>query len=546
MHTSRIRRGVGGLSLMIFPAILWAQASAGPPLSARAQAAAALNAKGQYAEALKVVEEGMKANPKDAGIQLAKIDALLGLRRYREAAPLAVALGAAVPEAKYKAGLCAMGMGVPGSAVTMWSGLYADPVWGGRAYEGSVGALLAQGRESQAKALAERAVAELKPPSAALLSEALRLGVEGPLLEGALESAAKEDPAGAELLKLWKAASGRLYVEAASGAQPLVLAVKEKSEEVQTTSLQWGGGTYAPQASAPAGTTAVSSSTQGYGAGMSSGAGSEGGKTGTLSSLKRVVLQVSLNGAKAEPMVLSSREDAVFLTASRAKKLGLPPVARSTYVGPGAPSPVPCDVVLLQEVNVGGAIFKNVPAKVIDPKTDYWKETSGILPLWLLRHHAMLYDRRGGKLTLYPSGTAPEPLMGEGLFKLKSQWEGGAPYVAASLQGRDGTFLLMDLDLPSTYLDEGALPLLGLTVNATRYGRRQEVGLFGVYSYGVAEHAALGLGPATIDLAGVRASDVETGLAAWSFGALGRETLDLFQIFVDYPANVIALKGYGK
>lgn len=535
------------LSLMLVLACVVAMAQVSPPTpGASPTEGQKLVAQGNYSEGLAALDQELKADPQNTGLQLAKVDALMGLKRYRDAAPIALKLGSTSPEAKYKAALCALAMGFPANAAQMWGGLFGDVRWGAKAYEGAVQALLAQGREGDAKALVERALASLHPPSYELLRLAMMLRVKGAPMQAALQASAKGDPSCAELLALWTAAGGNMFEEAPPKAEPLVLAVKERSEEVQQSTLQWGGGTYSPQAAAPAGSTAVSSSSQGYGAGMRSTADTEGGKTGTSSNLRRVVLNVSIDGSKDEPMVFSSQGDTVFVTAAKAKSLNLSPVARSSYRGPGAPASTPCDVVLLKEFGVGGLVFKNVPAKVIDPRTDYWKTTAGIVPLWLFRHYALMYDRRGGKLTLYPPGTKPEALMGEGSFTLKTQWASGAPYVAADVQGRPDTFLMLELSLPSTYLSQDALPLLGLTVNIPRYGHRQEVGPFGWYSYGVAERATFGLGPAKIDLAAVRAAEAGTGLSDWSFGALGRETTDLFQIFVDYSSDVVAFKGYGK
>ncbi len=150
--------------------------------------------------------------------------------------------------------------------------------------------------------------------------------------------------------------------------------------------------------------------------------------------------------------------------------------------------------------------FKDVPALVMDEKTEFWKETGGILPLWLLREYGIHYDRRHGKLELLASGTSPDQVLDAGATRLNVLWLDRKPYVETRIQNKPMRHLLL--------------------ANA--------------------DNVALDLGTTRINLPTVHAADLCPDCGVECSGILGRNVLDLFDVYLDYRAGVLALKGYEK
>jgi tetratricopeptide (TPR) repeat protein len=545
MRPSTSRLVLHAVAGTLFPVLFAAQAAVGLSASSSAEEAQALNNRGQYAEALKAAEEGLKANPQDKGLVLAQVEALMGLGRYREAAPIALRMSSSDPRFRWESGMCAKAMGFYSNAVQMWAPLLDDPAWAPRAYQASVGALVAAGKSKEAKELLGKAFEVLPAPTKGLVEQALQTGGVKDL-GPKVQKMAQKDASLAGLAEYLKDAPGPLYEFSLAGQLPSTIPVKEKAEEVYASSLTWGGSIGSADIHATGPQAPAQSSTSGYGSGFRDSASSEGGRTGTMSSLRRSTVPVKINGGKDEAMVLSTATPFVFLSQGAVRRQNLKVLQGGEYVGMGAESPVPCGRLIIQELKAGPLTVKNVPAFVIDDKVDFWKETGGILPFWLLRDYGVLYDRRKGALTLYPSGTPPQSVLGEGAFPVKTAWMGGMLFTEAKLQDKPNCLCLLDISCPSTYLLAPKLGELNLSVNVPRYGHRYEVGLLGKFSYDVAEKATVGVGTASFDMAAIRALGHDNTLPPESYGIIGRDVLDLFKLYADFGSGKTALAPYGK
>lgn len=522
-------------------AVLWAiwacgsfgQAPAAGPGAATPESVRTLLDKGQFADALAAADGALKAGAADPALKLCQVDALLGLNRVMEARQVALTNLSAGPGFRFKAGICSARFGRMAEAADIWRPLYGDKDWAEPAYGESVAALLSVGKEREAKALLAEALQKVPGAPVSLLRLSLDLDPRAASARAALEKLKASAPQSAALWdtwsKLYDAAGGDLFQESLEGKLPATLSLKEKTERVETTALGGGsGGWY---------------QTQG---GVSDTTASEGGKTGTMTTHPRVVVDAKVNGEKVDPMMLDTSTDVVLIAPKTAKKLALSVLGPGEYYGLGLTSPIPSGWVLLKELRVGPLTFKNVPALVIDEKTEYWKETGGIIPLWLLRNYGLHYDRRRSKLELLPSGSAPDQVLGGGSFQMKSLWFDRRPYVEARIQNRPSSHLLLAANSPATYIEQRRVQELGVAVLAAKYGPQQARGFYNIITSQIAENVTLYLGPTRINLPTVHVADLCADCTVDCYGVLGRNILDLFDVYLDYPANVVAFKGYEK
>ncbi len=407
-------------------------------------------------------------------------------------------------------------MGMMPEAVRMWAALYANPQWGNLAYCSAATSLIAVGKEDEAKKLMDEALAKIPNPSVGLLLRYLQTHEKAEEGIKIAERLAQIDPANKadyESLRLVYAAvgSGPLNEVVPPEKLPAVVSLKEKSEIVDMSSLTWGGDS----------TASVSTSTS-------------------------VVVPVSFNGGKEKLMVLDSGSDAVLVSPDLVKELSLQPISTAEYIGMGYKGARPSNWVILKTVKLGSLTVKNVPAMVIDKKSDFWKDISGIIPIRLLKDFALLYDRRKGKLGLYPSGTKPEEAMGPGTFAVKSLWFGGRPYVATTIQNRPDAFCLLDTGSTKTFIASERVKELGIKLNSSRYESQQVLGLSGALQVGVADDVTLLLGSARIKMPAVHVTPVGSVEMLDCYGLLGRTVLDLFAMWFDYRTNTVAFRDYDK
>ncbi len=242
------------LALLVAAALLFAgavsaqQATPGTGKGPKAEQAKSLLDQGKDAEALALAEAGLKAAPWNPELGYCKIEALLGLGRYLDAARTSLQMAAknpGRPEFRFLAGESAYQMGMVPQAVRSWSALLEDKEWCEPACRRAVLALMATGKEAQAVDLIKKTVAGLDKPPVGLLRLELNLTTDVPdglALAGRL---IKEDPANKgeyeALRDLFKAAgSGSLFDEAPIKSLPVTIPIKEKSGFRDLSTLTWG------------------------------------------------------------------------------------------------------------------------------------------------------------------------------------------------------------------------------------------------------------------------------------------------------------------
>jgi hypothetical protein len=506
---------------------------------------------GKFAEALALTEPALRAEPSNPDIRMCQVDALLGLDRPVEARSLALSSVSMGPGFRYKAGVATANFGLPLPAIEIWKPLYADSGWAGLAYEGSVKGLLAIGKEAEAKALLAEALQKVSPPTVGLLKLSLTLDTAKASCLATLGRLKTVDPGNASkydaLANLYNASEGDLCQESFAGKLPVQIDLKEKSERTDTPTFNWGGS--GNSGSLPAETpsnSGVRSGTSGYGSGSKDKAGNEGAKTANLVSSGRVLVQAGINGAKLEPMVIDSSVSTLMLAPKYAQKLNIQRLAPGEYDGVGLASPVASDWVLVKELKVGPLTFRNVPALLIDPKTEYWNDTAGIIPMWMFRHYALHYDRRHNKLTLLAPGTSPDEAMGAGSVQLRTLWYGAVPYAETRIQNNPACYMKVSTIIFGTYVEDRRAAALGVVARVNQGGFLKERGLYNIFSSTVADNVTLDLGTARINLPTVLVADLSPDSDVICSGTLGRNILDLFDMYFDYSTATLSLKGYEK
>ncbi len=494
-----------------------------PPPPARTPGEQLVDQK-RYADGLATVEAELKTDPDNPALKLARVQALAGLSRYVEARTAAVQAMLAhptVPELRYWAGECSWMVGMTTQAITLWKPLAGDPTWGTVGVDRAVTALRALGKESEAKELALASLMKPGPASPALLRQALELdrSVENGLKY--VDILTQADPLNASdyrnLRKLYEqAGSGTLY-EIAPGLQlPATIPLKERSESQEFSSFA-----------------------NGYGGSFN---------TLSLTTAPRVVVPVAFSATSSmkEYMVLDTGSDTFMVTSALVKRLGLQPVATAEYVGLGHKGVQASNWVLVKELQVGPVAFRNVPAIVIEKGEDFWKETAGIVPLSALKDYGILYNRRKSTLRLYASGTRPEEaLASTGVMTAPFLWISGRPFAQVRIQEKSNLFCLLDTGLDKSLLDTRRANELGIKANV-KYKAQTITAMSGTFLANIANDAVICLGPAKLNMGTVFLADLPEGWGIITHGIIGRDVLDLFSIYIDYRANVLAFKGYDK
>jgi hypothetical protein len=452
----------------------------------------------------------------------AKVEALGGLGHFIEARSLAMQTlfsHKEWPEFRYQAGECSWNLGQAQQAVQAWTPLFSDPDWSGLAITKASRALRASGREDEAKQLVLGAVARQEKPAPVLLNEALDLDGTGPGCLKIIDKLIAADPQSKDdyenLRKLYSSiGDGKLLDESLSGSLPATIPLKERSEFQEFAALGMGG----------------------YNS-MSN--------TMTVSTTTSVVAPVSINGGGKEWMVLDSGANVFMVSPGVVKASGLAPVATAQYIGLGARGTRPSNWVVLRTLAIGPITLKNVPAIVIDKQTDFWKTVSGIIPMAALRDYGILYDRRHGKLTLYPPKTPPEAALGQGIVTIPSLWVFNRPYVSVKVNDKPNVFGMLDTGADRTMVDAEKAKELGVKVNV-KYGAQSFTGMSGSFLTGVANDTVIYLGPAKLTMGTVQVTRLGSGNGLTYSVIVGRDILDLYNIYFDPQAGICAFKGYDK
>ncbi len=478
--------------------------------------------KGDYSAALPLLEAELKAAPQSRDLLYAKVEALAGLGRFIEARSFAMQAmfsHPAWPEFRYQAGECSWNLGQAQQAVQAWTPLFSDPDWGGLAMAKASRALRASGREEEAKQLVLNAVAKQEKPSPVLLNEALELDRTGPGCIKIIDKLIAADPQSKDdyenLRKLYASiGDGKLLDESLSGSLPVTIPLKERSESIEFAALGMGG------YNSMSNTFSVDTSTS-------------------------VVAPVSINGGGKEWMVMDSGTTVFMVSPSVAKSNGLDPVATAQYIGLGVRGARPSNWVVIKTLSLGPLTLRDVPAKVIDKQTDFWKTTAGIFPMAALRNYGILYDRRHGKLTLYPPKTPAESALGEGLLKIPTLWVFNRPYFFVKVNDTPNVFGMLDTGAERTMIDAERAKEFGVKVNV-KYGSQTFTGMSGSFLTGVANDTTIYVGPAKFTMGTVQVTQLGSGNGLSYSVIVGRDILDLFNIYFDYHEGISAFKGYDR
>lgn len=526
--------------LMALTAFAWAQA---PPSRGRQ-----LLADKQYAQALPALEEELKASPGDRLLLAAKVDALMGLGRFKEAAEVAFPMGSRQPGMAFRAGTCLFQSGRTPQALMLWSSLRTDPEWAGPAYVQIVRALLATGREEEARTLTAEALANLPSPASDLWRWSLELDPSPDNARKALDhllasAGGDRDRWVSFRAMVDQAAPGHLWEEGAEGALPAELAVAERADQEDSYGLL-SPGPREPKGPAPSAMAYDNAEYTSLPPRVMAFSGA--GLPGDPLSLKRLVIPARVNGAGAS-LALDPTLDVLVIGSELAKKLGLAEGTPAAFWSPGVGMRKDGRWVLVKRVQVGPVTWQNLPAIVLpEGRANAWHHAEGALPLWLLRHCGLHWDRRGNRLVLLPSGTPPDRALGSGSFLVGSAWLEGRPFAAVVPGRSDPAFFLVDTASRSTILDSGHLGTLGFSRKVERFASQVERGSFGYFPTDTVEGVTLGVGSATITMSTAKAALLNPGGSSDAAGLLGRDVLDLFDLYIDYGAGIMALKGYSK
>ncbi len=501
-------------------------AQSSPPSSAPSKAepkkspGVALVDKGSYAEALPLLESELKTAPQSRDLLYAKVEALAGLGRFIEARSFAMQTMFSHPdwqEFRYQAGECSWNLGQAQQAIQAWTPLFPDPDWGGLAMARASRALRAMGREDDARRLVLDAVAKQEKPAPILLNEALDLDRTGPGCLKLIDKLIASDPDSKDdyqnLRKLYASiGDGKLMDSSLSASLPATIPLKERSESQEFAALGMGG---------------YNSMTN----------------TFSIDTSTSVVAPVSINGGGKEWMVLDSGSTVFMVSPAIAKSNNLEPVATAQYIGLGVRGTRPSNWVVLKTLSVGPLTLKNVPAIVIDKQTDFWKTTAGIIPMAALRDYGILYDRRHGKLTLYPPKTPAESALGENPLKIPTLWVFNRPYFFVKVNETPNVFGMLDTGADRTMVDAEKAKIFGVKINV-KYGSRTFTGMSGSFLTGVANDTAIYMGPAKFTMGTVQVTKLGSGNGLSYSVIVGRDILDLFNIYFDYQGGICAFKGY--
>ncbi|MEJ2368610.1 MAG: aspartyl protease family protein [Acidobacteriota bacterium] len=508
---------VSAVPLFVALLVLGSPSPQSGPQKSKDQSIEQLMDSNQYDLALQKVREELKRNPGNLDYKSLEIRAMMGLRQDLPAAREALKLAAQHPERpefRFLAGLCAFHLGYYSQAVNTWSRLYSTKGWAATALHYSVLAYTATGKTKEARDLLEKSLPKFKPVPTTLADDWAGLEPKASEVLRVLDAAKgdnSEDQAYLDnLKKLYQAVGKGSICELASmPSKPVTIKLKERSERLDTPGMAWGS-------------------------------------TADMHTTTSVVIPVSIDGNKEDWLALDSGSDEVFLPEGLADDLHLQTVSSAIFQGLGEKGQIETRKVLIKSLKVGAVTFRNVPAKLIPKNADFWNKR-GIIPLSLFKDFAILYDRRHGELGLYPSGTKPEAAWGEGTQPLKSLWLYGMPFVEVTVNQHKGAYLRVDTGGYASFFSSRHTGELGINVNTGKFSASHGVGLSGSFSAGVAENVPIVLGRSAINMRTTQVMDMGGDTPLFDqFGILGRDVLDLFEIFFDYHHNVVALKSYEK
>jgi len=471
----------------------------------------------RYADGLEVARSALRQYPRYADFQYGEALCLAGLHRYREAAERLDTLANRHTDRhdyRLKLAECLFLSGRTKEALTEWGRFLNDPVSGDEAYVRTVQALLATGQEERARELIREGLERLPAPSRGLLRYQLDLERSAPAALAIVSRLRPLDPTGEfgydALSALYQAAGDLTLFDEAP--LPNDAGVTIPLEHFTDTRDSTGMGL---------GTSEIFMYRE--------------------SAQPILTCPVSVNGAPSEWMMLDSGSPLVFLSPQLADRLGVKALSETQYGGLGESGLQDSAWVLLQELKVGPFTVRNVPAVLLNRKSDFWSVTPGIIPLSLFRRHALLYNPDGHSLTLLPSGTDPETLLPGGT-RVPSLWFKGCPFVQTRVQGSEDLFLLADTGSYNTLLGRTLGSQITVLNSAADVPYPYRSGLSGSFSFSEARDVRLCLARECTRLSSVQVTTLGLQYGLPLPGILGRTFLDRYSVFFDSQRNVIVVR----
>ncbi len=453
-----------------------------------------LAAQGRFEEALPVLDEEIKARPQEEDLGAAKAMCLLQLGRWSEALAAARDLADRLPadeDARILLGDALLLNFRPREAAAVYGTVPPSSPQASAVLAKRVDALAASGDDRGALAVFTKARADGVPVSDRMLASAARLEDDPRSRLALLRELAARRPEDAALkgeVKVWEALAARSPAPTVTPAYPGASKLKEIGREPS--------------------------------------------------------VPVRLDGKKGHWLALDTGSDNVMVNEDTARKLHLPVLAKTQYLGWGYKGPQVTAVVLLDRLDVAGRTLVNVPAVVNQRDTEFWTNKAGYVGLSPFLDGAVEYDRRGGHFGLYPSGTAPEAILGRPCTVLPVLWFRGMPLIPVMLQGRGPFPFLLDTGAPWSLLAAQHVGSLGIRVNSGKYGNLKGWGLSGAFSAGVAEQVRIGVAGVQYDRPVAFVTEVPQSFPVPVYGILGRDILNDFAMVFDGPGGRVALARY--
>lgn len=252
---------------------------------------------------------------------------------------------------------------------------------------------------------------------------------------------------------------------------------------------------------------------------------------------------LSLNG-RENWLALDTGSESILLNVDTAKRLKLPVLAETEYMGWGYKGARKTAYVFVDRLEVAGRTLRGVAALLNRRDTEFSTNKAGYLSLGPFRDVMVRYDRRRGVFSLHPSGTEPSSLFRGKSEVLPILWARDLPLVPVMVQGRGPFPFLLDTGAAFTLLDAQHVEALGIRVNTGKYGKLRAEGMSGSFNSNVAEQVTLGLGSVRYDRPAIFVTDVPQRFLVPVYGILGRDILNDYAIAFDGPLAELALARY--
>ena len=458
--------------------------------------ASTLIAQERYEEAIVQLDRALAADPSDKDAALARARCLFKLDRFREAAAAAAKLAGEVPErldVRDFYGDCQMMNFDADAAISTWAPLLEDRRWFPVVLRKSVLAMLAVGRDSDVmELLARRVKIGADTPEEQLLLLLKAYG-HGKTRLDALSELLRRSPGNRAYQEEHRLSV--MFAERGPGrvTPPRVFPMRAKIREI------WN----------------------------------------------EPSIEVLLEGKKSAWIAFDTGSQRPLLNRDMCRKMGLEPVAWTIKEGWGYREAKASPTIVLKSLKVGSIEVSDLPAQVNERDSEFWSRKAGYLGLQPFMPFVLLYDRRGGKLEVWPKGTPAAGLLGdEKGTTLPVLWSSGLPLVQVAINGRGGYPFLLDTGAPYTILDKAAAARSGIRPNTGKYRNLHGVGVTGAFSYSVAEGVVLSFAGLDSTAPFAYLSDVPQRFFIPCYGILGRDFLNRFKIVFDGPGGEVTLVPY--